>query len=283
MSGPDGWGSQRIWSLLDVINFMIPHYMAMLQMAGQEIAIANTSIAAGQVELRTRDKERIKQNFQFSSTKAAEYGLSNVSARIDRIYDAIRLDQLTYQEVRRHMQSLIEAYEDDTKFLYLYVYPRDKVQVSLKFRHEWETALNVLPDLADEIDKATDAYALGHNTACVFHLMRVMETGVQRLGKKLGVSATHLSKSGKLLDSTWGDILNHIDPKLNALPADTPAKKARREQLKAVQAHLHAVKEAWRNPTMHPRRKGYNDQETLDIINHVRSFMNELASAISKR
>ena len=46
---------------------------------------------------------------------------------------------------------------------------------------------------------------------------------------------------------------------------------------------LYLVKDAWRNPTMHPRKTGYNDLETLNLPNQLRSFMNELASVIPAR
>jgi hypothetical protein len=37
------------------------------------------------------------------------------------------------------------------------------------------------------------------------------------------------------------------------------------------------------DPTMHPRKTGYNDLETLNLLNQLRSFMNELASVIPAR
>ena len=40
---------------------------------------------------------------------------------------------------------------------------------------------------AEDIANAGNCYALGQNTACVFHLMRVMEQCVHQFGKKLRV------------------------------------------------------------------------------------------------
>jgi hypothetical protein len=117
---------------------------------------------------------------------------------------------------------------------------------------------------------------------CVFHLMRVMEVGVQRFGKKLGVSLTKLS-ANRLTELTWHQILDALNPKLKALPQATKAGKAKYEKLAAIQSYLYGVKDAWRNPTMHPRKTGYGDLETVNLVGHVRAFMNELASVVSPK
>jgi hypothetical protein len=62
-------------------------------------------------------------------------------------------------------------------------------QVAKKFR-----------DAANDIEHAGNCLALGESTACVFHLMRAMETAVRRLGERL-----HVTINPK---DTWGKILN---------------------------------------------------------------------------
>jgi hypothetical protein len=64
------------------------------------------------------------------------------------------------------------------------------------------------------------------------------------------------------------------------MPQRTAEGKAKYEKFVAIQSYLYGVKDAWRNLTMHPRKMGYSDLEALNIINQVRSFMNELASVI---
>jgi hypothetical protein len=277
-----GWTHGR-WSLWDVQNFMMPHYTACMLLVHQEIELATTKMKLdGDRPIDEADKERIRNNLQFPMRKAVEYGFEAVRNRIDRINMATRSWQImTLSEVVRQMQSLLEAYDDDTQFLYLYAYPKDKMQLYMGRSVQWEAALAKLPAIATDMERALDLYALGHNLGCVFHLMRVMEIGVQRLGRRLGVAPTKLSAT-KLSDLSWHQILNELNPKLRALPQDTVSRKAKVEQFSAIQSYLYGVKDAWRNPTMHPRKTGYSDLETLNIINHVRSFMNELASALSR-
>lgn len=140
--------------------------------------------------------------------------------------------------------------------------------------------MKAFPALAGDMETATDLYALGQNLACAFYLMRIMEVGVQRFGKKLGVSPIKRTRD-RLADLSWHQILNDLNPKLNALPRMTAKAKEKHEKISAIQSYLFAVKDAWRNPTMHPRKGGYTDPEMVNLLTLVRSSMNELASVVS--
>jgi hypothetical protein len=178
------------------------------------------------------------------------------------------------------MQTLLEAFEADTRFLYLYCYPREKVQIFLRAQSDWAPAIAAFPTITGDLQQGTDLYALGYNLGCIFHLMRIAEIGVQGFGKKLHVSLTKRT-ANRLTDLTWHQILDALNPKLKAMSQKTAPARAKHERYSAIQSYLYAVKDAWRNPTMHPRKTGYNDLETLNIINQLRSFMNELASVVA--
>ena len=94
---------------------------------------------------------------------------------------------------------------------------------------------------------------------CVFYMMRVMEVGVQRLGKKLGVSLTAKTAT-KLSDLSWHQILDALNPKLKALPQKTVAQKDKYEKYAAIKKAIYMQsKMRGENPTMHPRKLGYRD------------------------
>jgi hypothetical protein len=71
---------------------------------------------------------------------------------------------------------------------------------------------------AEDIAEAAKCLALGRTTACVFHLMRVMEMAVVRLGKKLKVTVR--DKHDKEL--AWGPILGNIGKAIEALQRTIP-------------------------------------------------------------
>ena len=107
---------------------------------------------------------------------------------------------------------------------------------------------------------------MGRGTACVFHLMRIMEVGVQELGKNLGVSLVD--------EKNWQNILDEVDKAIRALPKD-----ARRVTMSQASANLYAVKLAWRNEVMHPNDK-YTLEEAKTLILLAKSFMGQLATIV---
>ena len=113
--------------------------------------------------------------------------------------------------------------------------------------------------------------------------MRVMEVAVQAFGKKLGVNLVKITPGKRVSELTWGQILDEINPKLKALPQNTIKRKRLHEKYSSVQSYLYGVKDAWRNPTMHPRLEGYNELQAKDIMNHVRSFLTEFSPLLKRR
>lgn len=122
-----------------------------------------------------------------------------------------------------------------------------------------------------DIEEAGNCIAIGRSTAGVFHLMRVMERGVQRLGKKLGVTLTE--------EKNWQNILDEINKAIRELPDKSSALKAKKSRLAAASDHLFNIKLAWRNPVMHPKSV-YSPEEAADVYRNVKSFMGLLADIV---
>jgi hypothetical protein len=123
------------------------------------------------------------------------------------------------------------------------------------------------PNTITDMFEAGNCYALGRNTACVFHLMRLMEAAAQSFGVKLGVTL-----AGELV---WQKILDRLNPIIKGMDHKHPLTV----QYAAIQAHLYNVKVAWRNEVMHPKAT-YDELEALDIFNHVRAFLAQLVNVL---
>lgn len=128
------------------------------------------------------------------------------------------------------------------------------------------------PELEYDITEAGNCIAFDRGTACVFHLMRVMEVGVQRLGTRLAVPLAN--------ELNWQVILDLINKAIKS----RDHKSAETIAIAQIAAHLYNVKVTWRNPTMHPTSK-YTPDEAKDIYQNVKTFMGSLADlelALSK-
>jgi hypothetical protein len=137
-----------------------------------------------------------------------------------------------------------------------------------------------LVDLQYDIEEAAKCYALRRNTACVYHFMKVMEGLVRKLavaaGTVVGQSVAVLKPNGEFKD--WGGILSAL--KSDAIDLmDKRNMAAEHQQWSGIHMLLYSVKEAWRNPTMHPASK-YTDEETEEVFSTVRILIRRLASVI---
>lgn len=124
------------------------------------------------------------------------------------------------------------------------------------------------PKAAYDISEAGKCLACSRATASVFHLMRVVEVGIGRLGEALSTE----------LNPRWGwqKLINAgLEPAVNALPEMTEGEIHRKKMLQQARAHLHAIRLAWRNDTMHPKEQ-YDPEEAKEIFGHVKTFMKHL-------
>jgi hypothetical protein len=122
------------------------------------------------------------------------------------------------------------------------------------------------PTIEFDVVEAGNCYACGRGTAVVFHLMRVMEVGVQEFGKKLGVPLVN--------EKVWQVILNETEKAVKLLPRGPQI-----VEMNQALAMLHAVKLAWRNEVMHPKDT-YTLEEADNLIRQVRIFMEQLAKIV---
>lgn len=121
--------------------------------------------------------------------------------------------------------------------------------------------------------EARRCFALARNTACVFHLMRVMEIGLTVFANRFIVPSDH---------TNWHNIIEGIEKAVRNMGAD-PNKSAHwkdeQEFYSQAASHFMVTKDAWRNHTAHARGK-YTDEEAETILINVRGFMQRLATRL---
>jgi hypothetical protein len=132
---------------------------------------------------------------------------------------------------------------------------------------------DAFPRSYDDIREAGTCYAFGRFTACVFHLMRVMELGVQAFGAMLGVDFPESKEWGKILNIAAGK----IEEQTKARPRG--AKDPEIVAWNQILAHLNSVKIGWRNPTMHPN-ESYDAEQAKELLGLVETLMKSLAKHV---
>jgi hypothetical protein len=152
------------------------------------------------------------------------------------------------------------------------IMPNDKVRFFQQNEHLFsQDVLNKFPNNIDDLVESGNCFALGRYTACVFHLMRVMEVGVQKFGDKLGVSL--VTAMGK--DKMWHNLLEEANKVIKQL-SNSSTTNQQSKVYAGIAANLYNVKLAWRNEVMHPKAT-YSEDEAESVFIASKAFLTELA------
>jgi hypothetical protein len=156
--------------------------------------------------------------------------------------------------------------------------PKERAPLFKKPLEKWETIIAAFPSVTFDIEEASKCLAFRRNTACVFHLMRVMGSGVTALGKTLNEPT--LDSSHNL---TWDNVLRRCAKESEKEFKDmSPVWQSDKQFFATATAKLYAVKDAWRNPNAHEVGQKYTDEEAEDIYRTIRSFMRQLATKLKE-
>ena len=133
-----------------------------------------------------------------------------------------------------------------------------------------ESVFNAFSSVTGEIEEAGKCLALERGTACVFHLMRIVEAGLAALAKRLRISP----------QKSWGAYLQKIDHIKMQKPSP-PIWFTRNEEFFIESAiRIGSVKDAWRNPTIHHLERTYTVEQAKEIFSAIQSLMRHLATKL---
>lgn len=113
-------------------------------------------------------------------------------------------------------------------------------------------------------------FSVHRYTACVFHLMRGMESVVKTIASHL--DATVVDKHGKTL--AWGVILSNLKNEIDKMQIGED-----RDKWYLAHSYLHTANVSFRTPTAHPKAT-YTEEEALAVINSVTVCLPSLAALI---
>jgi HEPN domain-containing protein len=201
--------------------------------------------------------------------------LASSADQLKRILSELRNEHLTNGHLKELLSDLHRRIYDDTSRIWLFHVPSSRLMYYGDKPLFGERVASKFPKAIEDIQEAGKCLAVARYTACVFHLMRVMEIGVQRFGQKLGVKLAE--------EKEWGTILNKITDKLDAkYPPKTHLtrhQKAARDRYAEAVTYLTNVKNAWRNQTMHPKRT-YTPDEAERVFRFAKDYMEYLATIV---
>ncbi len=121
----------------------------------------------------------------------------------------------------------------------------------------------------DEFQRAGHCYAFGENTACIFHLMRVVDFGLRRVAASLNITYDARNWSG-----IGNRIQQNMEQKYNTKTDDW---KKSEPMYAEILTDIQAISRGHRNPVLHELEKKYDEREAEHMLNVVEGFMLHLA------
>jgi len=206
--------------------------------------------------------------------------LQTVRDRVDLFTQKLRV-RISLHDYVAEIRTIRETIQSGLNFKYFYVYPQQRAELLLKFPSEWESIIKAFPVVKAEAECAVDLYALNHNTASVFHSMRVAEYGLRAVAKERQIS---LPKNRPVEWANWQDIIKALSAEADAI-ANKKVSAARDKALefyRGAVSDLNAFKDEYRNSVMHVRAE-YDHLQALRAYQRVHDFMERLAAKIDHK
>lgn len=192
--------------------------------------------------------------------------LPQVIARSNRLAAAIN-QRDSYDEIRYQLRAMGEELDDELKARKFFYMPASKALHYFAGQNLLGAGVvQRFPEVSGDIEEAGKCLGCGRSTAAVFHLMRVLEKGVQVFGNQFNLP--------DLEHKEWQQILNDVNGKLSEMQK-TDLKRAQFAELVSL---LTAVKFAWRNEVMHPKAF-YTEEQANEVFNTTKSFMGKVVDA----
>jgi hypothetical protein len=225
------------------------------------------------------DKTRLDGILIYVRACADQLQSQAVHDRLELFSSKMRFEDLSHQVCVAEIRALRESLEAAIRFVRLYKYPREKAELLIKLQVEWAATIKAFLSAQPEIEHGVDCYACGHDTAAVFHMMRVSEIGMRVLARERKVALKH-----PLEWSEWGDIIEEIERSFRGatqgMPRGLKLDAMRSFYIPAI-AQLRAFKET-RNKISHMRGQ-FDELDAQRTIQQVRDFMNGLSSKIGEK
>jgi len=218
-------------------------------------------------------KKHISKNLRMIRAECERLELMSAAACIDDALFDLKLELVPAERLERIYTELDNTIRRDMRTPLLFHVPSNRRDFYKQKALFGPTVADRFPRAAFDIEQAGNCYAFACPTACAFHLMRVMEIGVQAFGHMLGVDFAE--------DKEWGKILNIATGKIKE-QTERRERHGRDPEIivwSQIHAHLNSVGTGCRNQYMHPKET-VTMEEAKDLIGLVGGFMRTLAKHV---
>jgi hypothetical protein len=276
-----------LWTVVQIYAHTLVEMLSDLRSLEQNVIDLNTETP--RLDELNRTIEVLAGYCLALELSSAQKQLRNIGQRIKREFKLAEYQEML-AEFRRRIQEDLEdrlffcVYDDGLLSRFFTRQTNEYFGESvLVIKHADELfdkeIANRFPATINDIEDACKCFVFDRFTACVFHLMRIVEVGVLKLAKLIDYQDPKPS---------WGTILDKVDKyALRTKYADLPPKiQPHVELLRSFLPHMQAVQRAWRNNVSHvedriiPASEKLTPEDAKEIMEATQSLMKHLAKEL---
>jgi hypothetical protein len=205
---------------------------------------------------------------------------SSTCIHIENLLTNHTFQPIGWTELYHQLKRLWDDIEVGLQAECFYHYPRDLAEQLFRLDADWKSVFDAFPSVKPEIMAAIDCHALGHQTACVFHMMRAAEIGLRAIARERGIRTVGRNKPIEW--ATWRDVFDAIETQLRAIRNKPPGPN--RDKALAfydtANSDLRAL-QGYRDPAMHSRVT-YDRGQAYTAIFRTKSLLEMLSTKLSE-
>lgn len=266
------WQTRRVWSLWDMLKANGKSFVDSLEALGSIEAALQGAVDPLKPP-HAQDRQRLLALLDRFDGQVKVLGARLTSMQLDRLVEALQGNTISWKGIVEHIEHIRSRMSDELSLINLYVMDPSRAAYYAPAEPRFGDEIDAKFKSANaDVEGAGRCLAVGEATACVLHLMRVMECGLKALARALKIPYA----------PSWESYLKQISDKI-ALPRKKKGKAWIKKEVyfRDLSGDLVSVKQAWRNPTMHADRR-YDIEQAEEIYRAVRTFMKRVASRMDE-
>lgn len=197
-------------------------------------------------------------------------GLKESKKLLARILVDWNAGQFASLQARDRFGVLHERLRDELESVWFKVLSSDEAKQYKATAPFGSVVNNKFSSATYDIQEAAKCLALDRSTACVLHLMRVLQLGLNVFANSLNVPFDR---------KDWHQVLKGIEDEIDLRKSQKHDDDARifLDFCSSAAVDFRHFKDAWRNHAMHAR-ENYTPERAINIYDHVGSFMQHLST-----
>jgi hypothetical protein len=267
-----------------MINFYLFQFMFARQFLRQQVDQVNGEVALRPHEVvpqkrRRRVECQIRKAIEDCANKLEITDAVNAGIELENLFGNYEFQPYTWNQLHVLLDRLRAAIDLGITAECFFHYGREDARLVGGIDKEWAKVFSAFPSTQPEITAAIDCYAIGHNTACVFHMMRAAEFGLRMIARERGIR--RVGRNKPIEWGTWQDVFQAVEDKLRAVrqAAPGPKKDTALAFYNGAASDLRTLQSNYRDPTMH-FRDSYDRGQAYSAMFRVKSLMETLATKL---